>query len=204
MHEAALPVRMFLLRHASHDRVDHVLCGRMPGVTLGEAGRREADWLAAEMAQAGLAALHTSPLERCRQTAAPIAGRAGLEPVAADAITEIDFGTWTGQCFDALRGDVAWQAWNAERDCATTPGGESMAAVQRRAVGHVEHMAASHPGRAVALVSHGDVIKAVLSHYLRLSLREHWRFEVGPGSISELALTPGDGRVVGINRRQRA
>lgn len=192
---------MFLLRHASHDRVDHVLCGRMPGVTLGEAGRREADRLAAEMARAGLAALHTSPLERCRQTAAPVGCRTGLEPVVVDAITEIDFGDWTGQRFDALQSDPAWQAWNAGRDRAVAPQGEAMAAVQRRAVGHVEHMAASHPGETLALVSHGDVIKAVLSHYLGLPLQAYWRFEVSPASISELALQPGHGRVIGINWR---
>jgi broad specificity phosphatase PhoE len=192
---------MFLLRHASHDRVDHVLCGRMPGVTLGEAGRHEAEWLAGEMARVGLAALHTSPLERCRQTVAPIARRTGLEPTAADAITEIDFGAWTGRRFDALQDDPAWRSWNAERDRATAPQGETMAAVQRRAVAHVERAATSHPGAAVALVSHSDVIKAVLSHYLGLSLQAYWRFEVSPASISELAVQPGHGRVVGINRR---
>lgn len=172
----------------------------MPGVTLGQAGHREADWLAGEMARAGLAALHTSPLERCRQTAAAVARRTGLEPAVVDAITEIDFGSWTGQRFDALQADPAWRTWNAERGQATTPGGEAMAVVQRRAVGHVEHMAASHPGETVALVSHGDVIKAVLSHYLGLPLQAYWRFEVSPASISELALQPGHGRVIGINR----
>src|SRR5215203_6843088 len=117
---------IFLVRHAAHDRVDRVLCGRMPGVGLGEAGRRQAEALARRFADAAVDAVWTSPLDRARETAEPIAGRLGLPVRTSDGLAEIDFGAWTGLPFDALRDDPRWRRWNEARGSERPPPGESM------------------------------------------------------------------------------
>ena len=192
---------VFLVRHAAHDRVDRVLCGRMPGVGLGDAGRRQAEALARRFAAAGggLDAVWTSPLQRARETAEPIAARLGLAARSSDELCEIDFGAWTGQAFDALRDDPRWRRWNEARGGERPPGGESMAEAQARAMGEVERARAEHPDGAVVLVSHGDVIKAVLGGVLGLSLDAHARFEISPGSVSALAAWDGGGKVLSMN-----
>jgi broad specificity phosphatase PhoE len=191
---------VYLVRHAAHDRVDRVLCGRMPGVGLGEAGRRQAEALAGWFAgKAPVDAVWTSPVQRARETAEPIAGRLGLPVRPSDALCEIDFGAWTGQGFDALRDDPRWRRWNEARGSERPPGGESMAEAQARAMAGVERAREEHPDGAVVLVSHGDVIKAVLAGVLGLSLDAHARFEISPASVSALAVWDGGGKVLRMN-----
>lgn len=190
---------LFLLRHAAHDRVDNTLCGRLAGVHLGDAGRRQAERLADRLAAASLDAVYSSPQPRARETAAPIAARHSFVVTTSDALDEIDFGDWTGRRFDALAGDPAWQSWNAIRAGQRPPGGESMAAAQARMMSWMGELPARHPDRAVAGVSHADVIKAAIAGLLNLSLDSHARFEISPASISTLALWPGGGKVVGLN-----
>ncbi len=196
---------VFLVRHAAHDRVDRVLCGRMPGVGLGEAGRRQAEALARRFARSGgVDAVWTSPLQRARETAEPVAARLGLSARASDALCEIDFGAWTGQAFDDLRDDPRWRRWNEARGGERPPGGESMAEAQARATGEVERARAEHPDGRVVLVSHGDVIKAVLAGVLGLSLDAHARFEIAPGSVSALAVWDGGRKVLSMNEAAAA
>ncbi|MXP65798.1 histidine phosphatase family protein [Roseomonas sp. M0104] len=188
-----------LLRHAAHDRVDRILCGRMEGVALGEAGRAQAARLAKRLAPLGLAAIYSSPMQRCRETAEAVASAAALVPVVDAAFNEIDFGEWAGQTFAALNDDPRWQAWNMRRDEGATPGGESMRAAQARAVAGVAALLPRHAGQAVAVVSHSDVIKAILAHYLDAPLQAYERFEIGPASLSTLAVWPGGGKVLVMN-----
>jgi broad specificity phosphatase PhoE len=194
-----LATTVFLVRHAAHDRVDRVLCGRMPGVGLGEAGQRQAEALARRFACEGVDAVWTSPLQRARETAEPVAARLGLAARPSDALCEIDFGAWTGQAFDALRDDPRWRRWNEARGSERPPGGESMTEAQTRAAAEVERARAEHPDGRVVLVSHSDVIKAVLAGVLGLSLDAYSRFEVSPASVSALAVWDGGGKVLSMN-----
>ena len=187
-----------LVRHASHDLLGKVLVGRGP-VSLSEAGRAEAQAVAAVLAVAGLAAVVSSPQERALQTAGPIAAGAGLE-VAVDAgLAELDLGEWTGARFGTLHDDPRWRAFNVFRGSAPVPGGESMLAVQARAVASLLRLNDAHPGGAVAVVSHADVIKAVLVHFLGMPLDLMRRFDVAPGSRSVVALYQEDAVVQAVN-----
>jgi broad specificity phosphatase PhoE len=191
---------LLLLRHAAHGLVDRVLCGRMPGVRLGEPGRRQAAALAGRMAPERPVAVYASPQMRARETADVIAARCGLAVQPCDALEEIDFGAWTGRSFEALADDPHWQRWNGARAAERPPGGESMAEAQRRAMRWAEGLPARHAGATVAAVSHADVIKAVLSAVLTLPLDEHWRFEVSPAGVSKVQLRQdGGSRVLCIN-----
>jgi broad specificity phosphatase PhoE len=184
---------LFLARHAVHGLVDQVLCGRMAGVHLGDAGRHQAALLARRLGSVGLAVVYTSPMERAQETASIIAVGAGHDPVIEQALVEIDFGAWTGHRFEALRDDPDWRRWNAERGTARPPGGEPMVEVQARVMRWAEAAAERHPGAAIAAVSHGDVIKAMVAAVLGLPLDHYARFEISPASLTTITLWPGGG-----------
>jgi ribonuclease H / adenosylcobalamin/alpha-ribazole phosphatase len=211
-------MRIYLVRHGSHGDVGVRLTGRGGG-GLTDAGRAEAAAAAAVLAGRGVAAIWSSPQARTRETAAIVGAACGVPVRIADALDEIDFGDWTGRRFDALAGDPAWDAWNARRGTAMPPGGETMAAATARAVRFVEELASHHPlasgevGKRVstsldtngavgpvACVSHCDVIRGVVAHYLGLSLDNLLRFEIAPASITTLDLWPGGATLVELNR----
>lgn len=187
-----------LVRHASHDLLGKVLVGRGP-VSLNAAGQAEAEAVAAALADAALGAVVSSPQERSLQTAGPIAARAGLEVQQDPGLDELDLGAWTGARFGSLHGDARWRAFNVFRGSAPVPGGEDMLAVQARAVACLLRLQAAFPDRAVAVVSHADVIKAVLVHFLGMPLDLMRRIEVAPASRSVVTLYQEDAVVKAVN-----
>lgn len=190
---------VFLVRHAAHDRVDRILCGRMPGVSLSQAGRKQAARLADRLAREPIATIHTSPLDRARETAAPLAVRLGLPAEVVEDLLEIDLGAWSGRSFDELETDPLWAAWNKARAMTRAPGGETMLEAQWRVVRHIERLRARYPERGVVLVSHGDVIKAALAYHLGLPLDAYGRFEISPASISTLVVGDWGAKVLSLN-----
>ena len=187
-----------LVRHGSHDLLGRVLVGRGP-VSLSATGRAEAEAVAAAAALAGLAAVVSSPQDRALETAAPIARRAGLDVVVDPDLAELDLGAWTGAAFGTLHQDPRWRAFNTFRGSTPVPDGESMLAVQARAVACVLRLRAEYPDAAVAAVSHADVIKAVLAHFLGMPLDLMRRIEVAPASRSVLMLFEEDAVVQAVN-----
>jgi probable phosphomutase (TIGR03848 family) len=188
-----------LIRHASHALLGHRIVGRRPGVQLGPDGVREAEALGGRLATWPIRALYSSPLERGRATAAAIAGRLGLEVQIADELNEIDYGQWTDRALADLREIPAWQRFNEFRSGSRIPGGESMIDVQARMLRLVERLCAAHPEQTVALVSHGDVIKATLAYYLTVPLDLFQRIELSPASLSILRVEPHGPGVLLIN-----
>jgi broad specificity phosphatase PhoE len=189
----------FLVRHAAHELVDRVLCGRMAGVNLGEEGRAQARRVAKRLARERISAVNTSPLERAQQTAAPIAEELRLTPDICEAITEIDVGEWAGRDFAALHDDPRWASWNNARSVNRPPGGESMLDVQARVIGHLQNVRRSHPDNGVVLVSHGDVIKAALMYCLGMPIEGYRLFDVSPASISTLVIGDWGAKVISMN-----
>ena len=192
-------ITLILVRHAAHDRVDRILCGRMPGVSLGEAGMDQAALLGAALQGHAPDALFTSPLERARMTAEVLGSALHLTPQVSSALTEIDCGEWTGREFAELREDPRWLRWNRERAACRPPGGETMAEAGERVMGFATSLRQRYPNGVVALVSHADVIKAALAAVLGLTLDAHDRFDIAPASMSTLVLWEGGGKVVGLN-----
>lgn len=189
-----------LIRHAECEGLGRRLCGRLPGIGLTVGGRVQAEELAARVGRLTLDAVVASPLERAVKTASAIAARKQLQLAADEAFLEIDFGRWTGAGFADLAGDSEWDRWNTERSRARCPGGESMQEVQDRARDGVERWARRYPAGSVAVVSHADVIRAVLASCLGLSLDSILRLEVAPASVSAIAIdAPAAVRVLWIN-----
>jgi broad specificity phosphatase PhoE len=190
---------LFLVRHAAHDLLGRVLTGRMPGVRLGAEGRRQSGLLADRLSREDISAVYTSPLERARETAAPIAARLDIEPETVDDLTDVDYGEWSGLQFEALDEDARWASWNRARSTYRPPGGETMLDVQHRAVASVERIVAANPERRAVVVSHGDVIRVVLAYFLGLAIDHLTRFEISPASISSVAVGDWGGTVLGMN-----
>lgn len=191
---------LLLVRHASHGLLGRVLAGRMPGVSLSAAGLAEAERLAGLLEGRGIGRILSSPLERTRETAAVLAARIGREVEIAEEINEIDCGAWTGVDFASLPDHPAWHRWNHERASAAMPEGEGMAAVQARALGLVARLAAGEsPDETVALVTHSDVVKAVVMAALGLSLDRHDHLAVDPASVTTLQVYGDYMRVLRMN-----
>jgi probable phosphoglycerate mutase len=192
--------RFLLVRHASHDVLGKRLVGRRPGVHLSEAGFREAQELAQRLASAHLGALYSSPLERARETAEAIALPHLLQVRTLPALQEFDFGSWTGSTFDELAELERWQHFNRFRSGTRAPEGEHMLDVQARMVTLLERLQVEHGSALVALVGHGDPLRALLAYYLGMPLDLVQRLEIAPASVSVLELEPHGARVLGLNQ----
>jgi 2,3-bisphosphoglycerate-dependent phosphoglycerate mutase len=131
---------------------------------LAEEGVREAEAVAARLADEEVAALYVTPLRRTHQTAAPLAARLGLEPIVEPDLREVHLGEWEGAEYRAraAAGDpVVFEAFQAE-DWAPIPGAEPMADFTARVRRGIERIAAAHPDQRVVVVTHGGVIGAAL------------------------------------------
>ncbi len=190
---------VLLIRHAAHGLQGRTMVGRMPGVHLSADGRRQAEMLADRLAGVPLGAIYSSPLERARETAAPIAARLGLELVEAAELDEFDFGDWTGRTLDELAGCERWRRFNAFRSGTRAPNGEHMLEAQARMVGLIERLRGGHPDGQVALVGHGDPIRSALAHYLGLHLDQMSRIEISPASLSVVAVGDDGAQVLLMN-----
>jgi broad specificity phosphatase PhoE len=134
------------------------------------------------------------------ETAQAIASRLKLELTVVEALDEIDFGSWAGQSFASLDGDPTWARWNLARAEARTPGGETMGQAVARAVSHIERSAAREEGPFI-FVTHCDLIRGAVAHYLGLSLDRMLAFDCDPASVSTLSVSEGGGHVVSVNER---
>ena len=189
----------FLVRHGAHALLDRVLLGRTLDVSIDDRGHRQATALAEWFARDRIDVVQSSPRERTLQTARPIAARLGVPLQIETALDEIDCGQWSGRGFDELRARSDWQEWNRSRSTARPPGGESMAEAQQRIVAHLINVHSSHPGGRVVLVSHCDVIRAAVLHYIGISLDDYDAVEIAPAAVTGLELNGRGGKVLALN-----
>lgn len=194
--------RILLVRHAPTPETGDRLTGRTPGVSLGGQGRKDAEDAAAALAGLQIAAVYTSPIERTLETARIIARPHGLSPIADRGLIEIDFGDWEGRTFEALKETKLWKTVQRRPSRVQFPGGESFVSAQVRAVEATERIAEAHPGQTAVAVSHCDVIKLILSHFLGQPLDLFQRIHIGTASVSDLRRQKdGPWSIASINAR---
>jgi probable phosphoglycerate mutase len=192
--------RLVLVRHAMHDWVGRGIAGRTAGIALNASGRSQAEALAAALTASGIDALYTSPQQRARETAAAIGHRLQLVAQPAPEFDEIDFGEWTGRTLAELNaGSPGWRDWCERRATAAPPGGEPFAKVRQRVIEGAERLRAANPSSTVAVVSHADVIKALVAEHLAMSLNALERFDVDCASVSVIDLGEGWSKVRCVN-----
>lgn len=175
--------KVVLIRHArSTANADGVLAGRMPGVCLDEVGRGQARALGELLSESRIAAAYTSPIQRCRETAA-LAGFP--DAIVLDGVSECDYGVWTGAKLAALKDEMLWADIQATPSTVSFPGGESMVEMFVRTTGAVAELAQRHADTdTVVVFSHGDPIKAILAHAFGMQLDDFQRVHVGPAGVS--------------------
>lgn len=182
-------MNLLLVRHAVNDWVGERLAGWTPGVHLNEEGRAQASDLARRLAEAPLAAVYSSPLERTLETAQALAGPHGLEVQVREGLGEVRYGEWTGRSLEELRKEELWPVVQVYPGGARFPGGESMRESQARIVAEIDGIRDAHPGQTVVVVSHSDPIKMAVAHYAGVPLDLFQRLSVSPASVTAFAFT---------------
>ncbi|MGH3358443.1 MAG: MSMEG_4193 family putative phosphomutase [Nocardioidaceae bacterium] len=183
---------MILVRHGrTQANADGILAGRSKGVRLDDTGRDQARAVATRLAAVPLVSLVTSPLARTVETARAIAREQpdGLQVRRDAAVTECDYGEWTGRPIKDLAKQKLWKTVQSHASAVEFPGGESMVAMQSRAIAAARRwdasVADSHGANACfAIVSHGDVIKAILADAMGMHLDQFQRLVAAPASVS--------------------
>ncbi|MFF4188314.1 histidine phosphatase family protein [Streptomyces sp. NPDC001691] len=187
---------LILVRHGrSTANTAGVLAGWTPGVALDERGSAQAAALPARLASVPLAAVVTSPLQRCRETVQPLLdARPGLPLHPEDLIGECHYGDWSGRKLSELSTEPLMEVVQQHPSNAAFPGGESMRAMQTRAVEAVRDWNArietEHgPDAVYAMCSHGDIIKSIVADALGMHLDLFQRISVEPCSLTVIRYT---------------
>ena len=190
---------VYLVRHAVHDVVEHVLVGRNQQRGLSSEGSRQASRLGTYFAGKQIADIQSSPQLRARQTANAIATAIGIPCRIVADIDEIDAGDWTGRSFDDLENDARWRRWNSQREAARIPGGESMHEVQGRIMRHLARVAECCADRRVVMVTHAEIIRAAILKFRGMPLQDFIKTPVAPASVTVISLTRHGGQVLREN-----
>jgi probable phosphoglycerate mutase len=189
--------RFLFIRHGAHDLLFDRIAGRQAGVHINEAGCKQAEQLATRLSRLPIDAIYSGPLERARETAEPVCRALNLPLQIADEFTEIDPGEWVNRTFTELREVSGWSDFNTFRSCTAAPGGESMLEVQLRVMRKLRELRAEH--QFVAIFSHGDVIRAIVTLVLGMPLDLFLRIEIDPASLTLLEFRENFARVLFLN-----
>ena len=183
------PTLVLLVRHGTTPTTGKLLPGRAPGLHLADEGRAQAERVAERIGalKKRPVAVYASPLERTRETAAPIAQVLGLRVRTERGLIECDVGDWTGASLKDLSKRPEWTAVQRWPGGFRFPGGESFAELSTRATAAVLRLVAAHPGETIVAVSHADPIKAVVANAAGSPLDLVQRIGVSPCSVSAIA-----------------
>lgn len=186
---------IILVRHGENDWVQKKrLAGWIPGVHLNENGRQQAAAAAQRLAHLPVKAIYSSPVERCVETAEYLTQTFNLPLQQLEAVGEVRYGDWEGAEIEKLAKEKAWHIVQHYPSRHQFPQGEALREVQFRAVQALEQLSQQHAQELIVVVSHADLIKLVLAHYLGVHIDLFQRIAIAPASASVLAL-PTDGRV---------
>lgn len=198
---------VILVRHGrTTANASGVLAGRTAGIKLDEIGRTQVARTGERLAVVPLVGVISSPLERCRQTSRAILDHQSDSPPAPieRGLTECNYGEWQGRPLGELAKEELWSVVQTHPAAAVFPGGESLAAMQARAVASIRRhdaaFEAEHgPGAVWVAVSHGDIIKSILADALGMHLDLFQRININPGSVSIVRYSATRPDVVAMN-----
>ena len=196
----AKPTLVLLVRHGTTPTTGKILPGRARGLHLAESGKERARRAAERIAELGsIAAIYSSPLERARETAAPIAG-ALRKPVRIErGLLECDFGDWTGQSLRRLMKKPEWTTVQRAPSMFRFPDGESFVEMQTRMADAVDRIRRRHAGKTVVCVSHADPIKALVAHATGTPLDLFQRIVISTCSVTAIMYTDSSPIVLTVN-----
>ncbi len=184
------PTTILMVRHGQTPTTGKLLPGRAPGLHLADEGVKQAERAGERIAELKqVDAVYCSPLERARETAAPIGKAVGLRPKVDRGLLECDFGDWTGAELSKLMKLPEWRTVQKAPSTFRFPNGESFTEMQVRMVTALDRLRSEHPGGTIVCVSHADTIKAAMAHALGTHLDLFQRIVISTCSISGIAWT---------------
>jgi probable phosphoglycerate mutase len=192
---------LLLIRHGENDYVKKGrLAGRLPEIHLNEKGRNQAQAIAERLAGSKIRAVYSSPLERAKETADPIAQVLNLPVIERRGLMEVDFGDWQDQSLKSLRRQKLWKSVVFAPSRTTFPNGESFAQAQHRMQQELDQIVLEHAEKDwVVCVSHGDMIKLAVAYYIGLPLDMFQRLQIAPASITALTINELGGHLLTMN-----
>jgi probable phosphomutase (TIGR03848 family) len=196
--------QIVLLRHAhSSANKKGILSGRSEGVALSEKGTTQAQELIDRLNHVSFSAIRVSPMQRCAETINPwlsLQKKSITEVTLIESgITEVDFGSWTGKKLSQLSLKKEWKVVQQKPEDMVFPNGESLQQLQRRALDAVSALASMRGTGPKLMVTHADVIKAILSGLLSSGLRDFQKFSVDPASFSIIDFNKKTSRIISVN-----
>jgi probable phosphoglycerate mutase len=194
---------ILLIRHGENDYVKKGrLAGRLPGVHLNHNGTKQAEIVADLLSGAPIKSVYSSPLERCMETAQPLADKLNLTVIPREGLLEVDFGNWQDKTLKQLRRRKLWKAVQNNPARTHFPEGESFAIAQNRIINELETLCKKHKSKdLIACYSHSDVIRLAIAYYIGTPLDLFQRILISPGSISTLHLGDFTVQVLNVNQR---
>ena len=195
------PTLVLFVRHGQTGTTGAVLPGRAPGLHLADKGQQQAAAVAGRIGalKTKPTAVYASPLERTKETAAPIAKELGTRVRAERGLLECDFGDWTGAKLKDLAKLPEWSTVQRYPSGFRFPNGESFTEMQTRMNDTAVRLAAKHPGETVVAVSHADPIKAAVATAMGTHLDLFQRIVVSPCSVTAIAYGTGGPTVLSVN-----
>lgn len=197
------PTTILLVRHGQTPTTGKVLPGRAKGLHLADEGHRQAQVAADRIGELKVHAVYSSPLERAKETAAPISKALGLKTKVDRGLFECDFGDWTGKELSKLNKLPEWQTVQRAPSTFRFPNGESFTEMQTRMVSALDRLRLAHPGETIVCVSHADTIKAAVAHALGTHIDLFQRIVISPASVSAITWHSGGPIVLAVNSTGR-
>ena len=197
-------MHLVLIRHAhSEANAKGILSGRLPNVQLSEKGVEQSLQLAKRLGSFPVRQLRVSPMGRCQETIAPWLKVANLSSknslIVDENLNEVDYGSWSGKKLVALSSQKLWKTVQNNPSAMYFPAGEGLAHMQQRAMSSVHESVASKGKGAAVLVSHGDVIKAIVASALGMHLDDFQRIVIDPASVTILDYSSSKARILMLN-----
>jgi len=193
--------KIVLIRHAhSTANAAGVLSGQMPNVHLSKSGQEQAERLAERLGKLTISQVQVSPMDRCTETLAPWLAKYGknVTLLTEPNLIEVDYGKWSGKKLSTLSRAKLWRKVQGQPSAVTFPEGESLAQMQVRAMKTVHDFFASDLELTI-MVSHGDVIKAIVASSMGMHLDDFQRIVIDPASITILESNGGAIRLTRLN-----
>jgi probable phosphomutase (TIGR03848 family) len=191
---------ILLVRHGENEYTrTGRLAGWTKGVSLNEGGQKQAQALVGRLKPLPIKHIYSSPLQRARETAAPLAEARGLKVEVRDGLGEVGYGEWTGKSLKRLARTKLWRVVQGLPSAMQFPEGETMRGAQLRLVDALERIARAHPKDLVAVFSHSDPIKLAVAFYLGVPLDLFQRIQIQTCSVTVLRLGQGAPSLVKLN-----
>ena len=193
--------KIVLIRHAhSTANAAGVLSGQLAGVHLSKSGQEQAERLAERLGKLTISQIQVSPMDRCSETLAPWLTKYGksVKVITDQNLIEVDYGKWSGKKLATLSRVKLWRKVQSQPSAVTFPEGEGLAQMQVRAMKSVHEFFASDLDLTI-MVSHGDVIKAIVASSLGMHLDDFQRIVIDPASITILESNGGYIRLTRLN-----